>query len=407
MTPPYHHAADGFAQDSVPDPVENARALRPWLADRAAQTEREGRISADATSRLIAGGLTKVGQPARFGGQGGTPGEIFRIGFELGQACPSTAWCMMIANGLAWLIAYWPIAAQRDVWGDNPDAVVGGTFVPTGKCEATDGGFLVSGAWPFASNCDNTDWFFVAAMLPDVDGAPAGPGWFLVPRADLTIDADSWSVAGMQGTGSKTLIARDPVFVPAHRALRFMDVVRGTTPGRVLPDNVQAGFNFATIGGVVLVAPLLGAAQAALDWFATAMRTKVKTSLRPGAPASVADGPDAQLCAGQAQARIEAALALLTSKIAAFEAKVLAGEDPSPDDRIGMRRAIAFAAQQARDVVGDVFAAAGASGAAQGQPIQRLWRDVTVGANHASLDIPAIYRMSGQHLFGLVPMGAH
>ena len=404
MTPPKQGTADdSFASVTVSDPLESARQLRPWLADRAAQTERDGRVSAEATARLIAGGLTRVGQPARFGGRGGTPGDIFDIGFELGQACPSTAWCMMIANGLAWLIAYWPLAAQRDIWGANPDAVVGGTFVPTGKCEATEGGYLVSGAWPFASNCDNTDWFFVAAMLPGQDG----PGWFLVPRADLAIDADSWAVAGMQGTGSKTLVAREPVFVPTHRALRFMDVVRGTTPGRSLPGNDQAGFNFATIGGVVLVAPLLGAAQAALDWFAATMRTKVKTSLRPGAPASVAEGPDAQLVAGEAQARIEAAVALLKTTVAAFEDTVRRGEEPTSEDRVRMRRAIGFAAQQARDVVGDLFAAAGASAAQQGQPIQRLWRDVTVGANHASLDIPAIYRMSGQQLFGLTPMGAH
>ena len=211
---------------------------------------------------------------------------------------------MMIANGLAWLIAYWPLTAQHDVWGDNPVAIVGGTFVPTGRCEAADGGYQVSGVWPFASNSDNTDWFFVAAMLPDENGKPAGPGWFLIPRADLDIDHDSWSVAGMQGTGSKTLIARAPVFVPAHRALRFMDVVKGTTPGRALPDNPQSGYNFATIGGVVLVAPLLGAAQAALDWFCATMRSKVKTSLRPGAPATVADSPDAQFRAGDAQVRI-------------------------------------------------------------------------------------------------------
>lgn len=399
-----------FSHDVKPnltDLVDHARDLRPWLAERADQTERDGRVSAQATRLLIEAGLTRAGQPARFGGMGASPGAIFRIGFELGQACPSTAWCAMIANGLAWLISYWPLAAQCDVWRDNPAALVGGTFVPTGQCEAAEGGYLIRGKWPFASNCDNTDWFFVAANLPDDEGRPAGTGWFLVPRTALVIDHHSWCVAGMQGTGSKTLEAREPVFVPAHRALRFTDVVNGTTPGRSLSDNRQAAYNFSTLGGVVLAAPLLGAAQAALDWFSETMRAKVKTSLRAGPSVTVADSPDAQLRAGEAQIRLEAALALLTGTVDAFEAKIAQGEEPTQADRIRVRRAIGFAAEQARRVVDDLFAAAGASAAALHQPIQRLWRDVSIGANHASLDVPAINRMSGQHLFGLRPIGAH
>lgn len=390
---------------AIEELLDRARALRPMLMDRAAATEAEGRVSADVTRMLVETGLYRLGQPSRFGGYEYGPSDILRLGFELGRGCGSTGWCAMLANVNGWLAAYWPLAAQQEIWGDDPDHLVTGTFVPTGRCEAAEGGYHVRGRWPFASNCDNSDWLFVSAMLPDGAGEPPSVGWFMVPRADLGIDHDSWQVAGMQGTGSKTLFADDPIFVPSHRVIRFADVERGTTPGRDIPGNVMARFNFATMGAVTLVAPLLGIAQAALDWYAQAMRAKVKASLKPGAPVSVAQTPQAQVRAGEAQVRIDAALALLLADLVPLEARARAGEDLAVADRIRIRRDIGFAARAAVDAVNILFEGAGASSGALDAPIQRYWRDVNTAARHASLDTQAIYALVGQLCFGLDPKG--
>jgi 3-hydroxy-9,10-secoandrosta-1,3,5(10)-triene-9,17-dione monooxygenase len=385
--------------------IERACALRPILLERAAATEAERRVSGETTRVLVEAGLYRLGQPRRFGGYEYGPSALLRLGFEIGRGCGSTGWCAMIANVNAWLASYWPIEAQEEIWGTNPDHLVTGTFVPTGKCAAADGGYLVHGRWPFASNCDNSDWLFVSALLPEVEGQPPSVGWFMVPRADLGIDQDSWHVAGMQGTGSKTLFADASIFVPAHRVVRFADVERGTTPGRGVAGNVMAGFNFATMGAVTLVAPLLGTAQAALDWYSEAMRAKVKASLKPGAAASVAQSPQAQARAGEAQARIDAALALLLADLAPLEERVRAGEDIAVADRIRIRRDIGFAARAAADAVNLLFEGAGAASAALDAPIQRYWRDINAAARHASLDTQAIYALVGQQCFGLDPKG--
>ncbi len=385
--------------------IERARALRPLLMERAAATEAERRVSAEVTHALVDAGLYRLGQPARFGGYEYGPGDLLRLGFELGRGCGSTGWCAMIANVNAWLASYWPLDAQQEIWGDDPDHLVTGTFVPTGKCAAADGGYVVHGRWPFASNCDNSDWLFVSALLPEVEGEAPGVGWFMVPRADLGIDQESWHVAGMQGTGSKTLFVDAPIFVPAHRVIRFADVERGTAPGGGVADNVMAGFNFATMGAVTLAAPLLGTAQAALDWYAEAMRAKVKVSLKPGAPMSVAQSPQAQARAGEAQVKIDAAMTLLLADLAPLEALVRAGEELAVADRIRIRRDIGFAARAAVDAVNLLFEGAGAASAALDAPIQRHWRDVNAAARHASLDVQAIYALVGQHCFGLDPRG--
>lgn len=390
---------------AIEDLLDRARALRPMLMERAAATEAERRVSDEVTRALVEAGLYRLGQPGRFGGYEYGPSDLLKLGFEIGRGCGSTGWCAMIANVNAWLASYWPLEAQQEIWGDNPDHLVTGTFVPTGRCEAADGGFRVWGRWPFASNCDNSDWLFVSALLPEVEGQPASVGWFMVPRSDLGIDHDSWHVAGMQGTGSKTLFADDPIFVPAHRVIRFADVERGTTPGRGIAGNVMAGFNFATMGAVTLVAPLLGTAQAALDWYAEAMRVKVKASLKPGAPMGVAQSPQAQARAGEAQVRIDAAMTLLLADLAPLEARVRAGEDLAVADRIRIRRDIGFAARAAADAVNLLFEGAGAAAGGLDAPIQRYWRDVNAAARHASLDTQAIYALVGQTCFGLDPKG--
>lgn len=390
---------------TIDELLERARTIRPALMERATATEADRRVSAEVTRLMVDAGLYRLSQPSRFGGYDCGPSDLLRLGFEIGRGCPSTGWCAMIANVNAWLASYWPLEAQHDIWGKNPDHLVTGTFVPTGKCEAVEGGYRVHGHWPFASNCDNSDWLFVSALLPEEENQPPSVGWFMVPRSDLGIDQDSWHVMGMQGTGSKTLFVDEPILVPMHRVIRFSDVEKGTTPGRNLPDNIMARFNFATMGAVTLVAPLLGGAQAALDWYSEAMRAKTKASLKPGAPMSVAQSPQAQARAGEAQVKIDAAMTLLLADLTPLEARIRAGEDLQTSDRIRIRRDIGFAAQVATDAVSLLFEGAGATSAALDMPIQRYWRDIHAAARHASLDTQAIYALVGQQCFGLEPRG--
>jgi hypothetical protein len=45
-------------------------------------------------------------------------------------------------------------------------------------------------------------------------GLPRGPGFVIVPSKDHEID-DNWQTVGLCGTGSKTIVIREPLFVPA------------------------------------------------------------------------------------------------------------------------------------------------------------------------------------------------
>ncbi|QUT04624.1 acyl-CoA dehydrogenase family protein [Sphingobium phenoxybenzoativorans] len=397
-------ADDWRSMEPAPDVdelIERAAALRPMLFDRAAQTERDQCVSREVTAELVRAGLYRICQPRRFGGYGLPPSVMLQVGFELGRACGSTAWCVMIGNVNAWMTSYWPIEAQQEIWAESSDDLVIGTFVPTGNCSPAPGGYHVSGRWPFGSNCDHAAWMFVGAALPDADGKPADVGWFMIPRAELGIDHDSWRVSGMQGTGSKTLFANDPLFVPDHRIIRFSDVMRGTTPGPKEAGLDMSMFAFTTFGALGLVAPLLGMAQGALDWFSDTMQKKVKTSLKPGGAGTAAQSPFTQTRIGEASAAIDSALCLLLADLAPVEKKVMEGQPLTVTERIRIRRDIGFAAAQSVRAVNLLFEGAGASAASLDAPIQRYWRDINAAARHATLDVQTIYSLVGQDRLGV------
>lgn len=391
------------APPSIDELMARAASLRPAIAERAEATERERRVSGDTIKLLADQGLLSMSKPARFGGCEYGPSAMVRLGYELGQACGSTAWCAALSNCNALFVSYWDIQAQQDVWGEAQDNLVAAPLAPTGKCERVDGGFRVWGSWPYASNCENSQWTVLSAIIPDDGTGPSGPAWFLTPMSTVRVDQDTWRMAGLQGTGSKTLRAEEPVFVPAHRMVRISDVIALTTPGTRLEDNPLAQFGWSTFGAAALIAPLLGMARGALDWFVDNMRSKI----RPGATTSAAHNLFVQERAGRAEVMLDAALGLVLRDLEEAEAIVFAGGSLDESLRIRIRRDCGFAARQAVEVVNSLFEAAGASSADLARPIQRFWRDVNAGANHVSLDERAIMAMVGQKLFGLAPVGQY
>src|SRR5690606_5007446 len=118
--------------------------------------------------------------------------------------------------------------AQMDVWGDDPSTLCCSVLAPRTNAEVTDGGFRLTGSWPFSSGCDHASWALLGANVVGESGRPERY-LFLVPMSELTI-VDDWHVLGLRATGSKTLKG-EKLFVPAHRALRFDLLLSGDTPG--------------------------------------------------------------------------------------------------------------------------------------------------------------------------------
>jgi 3-hydroxy-9,10-secoandrosta-1,3,5(10)-triene-9,17-dione monooxygenase len=240
--------------------MAKAAALVPLLRAKAAETEKGRRIPDEVLAAIDEAQLFRMRAPKRFGGFEADLRTYMDVITELGRGCGSTSWVSFISIATAWIAAQFSDQAQRDVFEGNPDARTIGVLAMSAPAKPVDGGYIVSGRWPYASNCLHAHWAILAVPLP-VDGGMA-PGIILAPMKDLRIE-DTWHVVAMRGTGSNTVIA-DNIFVPAHRVLPVETLARGQSP-RTQSDEYVYREAFMPTAIVAVAAPVLGMAQAALE----------------------------------------------------------------------------------------------------------------------------------------------
>ncbi|MGD9925313.1 MAG: acyl-CoA dehydrogenase family protein, partial [Pseudorhodoplanes sp.] len=250
------------ARPEFNDIITRIRKLAPDISARALSAEKAKRVPQETMDALRDANVFRMMQPKRFGGYEYGPAELAQVGFELGRACGSTGWCGTLAVCFGWMTTFFPLEAQQEVW-DDTDNLLAVSYIPTPKVEVVDGGSRITGSWPWASGVDSATWLILSAAIPNKEGPPT-VAWCLVPVKDVVVDHNSWNVAGLQGTGSKTVHITEPVFVPKHRILPLGAIFTGKLPGLDVPDNGQARFGYPTFGPTALVAPIVGMAQGAL-----------------------------------------------------------------------------------------------------------------------------------------------
>jgi len=390
------------ARPEFNDILERIRRLAPEIGARALGAEKARRVPQETMDALRDANVFRMMQPKRFGGYEYGPAELAQVGFELGRACGSTGWCGTLAVCFGWMTAFFPLEAQQEVW-DDTDNLLAVSYVPTPKVEIVDGGIKITGTWPWASGVDSATWLILSAAIPNKEGSPT-VAWCLVPVKDVVVDHDSWNVAGLQGTGSKTLHITEPVFVPRHRILPLGAIFTGKMPGLDIPDNGQARFGYPTFGPTALVAPIVGMAQGALDAFTETARD-ARRMARPGVFEKVAEQPLIQSLIGRSAAHIDAARTLMVTSLREGQDIVLAGGTPDIELRVRIRRNHGFAGRTSAEVVNEIFNKSGAAAADEKSRVQRFWRDANTAATHASIDWDMLSAMYGTQRLGLQPQG--
>ena len=159
---------------AIEELVRRARALIPTLRARARSVEEARRVSSDTMQMLRDAELFRLMQPARFGGFEYGFTELIDIVFEIGRGCGSTAWCYGLGAVHQWLLATFPVQAQQDVWAEDPETLLCGSYAPASNAVRVPRGFEISGKWSFASNCDNSGWALVGvASRPRAAASPS------------------------------------------------------------------------------------------------------------------------------------------------------------------------------------------------------------------------------------------
>jgi 3-hydroxy-9,10-secoandrosta-1,3,5(10)-triene-9,17-dione monooxygenase len=369
------------------DALDRARSLAPVLRERAFATEQARRISDETMAELKEAGMFRILQPARFGGFELDPQVFLEAAMIIAAACGSTGWVYSVVGVHNWQVGLMSEQAQEDVWGADQDVLICSSYTPRGNVEIVDGGYRLSGRWSFSSGCDHAQWAILGGAATD-DAGNVRRLCFLVPRSDYVVD-DVWRVVGLRGTGSNDVVVAD-AFVPEHRTHDYRS-------GSVTSDSPIYRLPFGPVFTFGIAAPLLGAAQGALDdhiaW--TAERVRITRGSR------VAEEPFTQARVAEAAGELDGARLQLKRDLDDMLALARDEKDIPVEIRARARLDQVRATQLAISAVDRVFQNSGGRVLHELNPIQRAWRDIHAGAQHNS-NVPEPMLMAyGAMSFGL------
>lgn len=376
----------------IPSPIQVARSLAPEIRASAVETERGRRLAPALVAKMTEAGLFRMCVPHELGGLGADPRAALEVLEEIATADGAAGWCLMVAITSSLVAGYLDEPTTRAVFGD-PAAIVSGVFAPRGVANIVDGGYRVTGRWPFASGCQHATWLLGGAVIVE-NGAPrpSAPGvpetrMMLFPAADVTIH-DTWNVVGLSGTGSHDIEVKD-AFVPRERSVSFFTDRRARTDA--LYELPPFGFLALSVAAVAL-----GIAQSAAGDFRRLACEKTPF----GGKRPLVARPAVQTQLAEIEALLRSSRAFLHHAIdRAFQATVR-GDGVPLDQRVEMRLAACHVTASAARAVDIAYTAAGGSSIYASSPLQRCFRDVHVTTQHVMVG-PVIQELCGKVLAGL------
>jgi len=376
--------------------VAAIKALVPQIAARARETEQLRRVHPDTIRELHEAGLMRLMQPARYGGSELWLDDLMNVVFEIGKVCASTAWVYSNLASHAWNIGQFELQAQEDVWAKDPDALAAtGLAFPCGKAKVVDGGYQLSGRWPFCSGINACTWMLVGAMT-EQEGGPPQRRFFLVHEKDFTV-YDNWNTFGLTGTGSHDIEMKD-AFVPAHRSVSAeIFAAAQHLPGANLYDNPLFGMPTFAAFAYVLCATPVAAAKGAVEQLTSNLRQRAGTYTG----ARLAEMNSVQMRIAEASACVEFAETVIRRDWQALEACAKARDYPSMETKLSWKRNAAFATQLAVRAVDALMPASGAGGLSAEGPLQRQFRDIHAASAHIALTWDIHGAAYGQSALGL------
>jgi resorcinol 4-hydroxylase (FADH2) len=386
--------------------IARARDMVPEIRALAEESERNRTISPEIIAKIRDAELLRITRPKEFGGFEYDPVVALEIALVISAACASTGWAVngALSNGISF--GHFPIETQRELWGGGADPFTCACFAPTGTAVPTDGGYVLSGKWSFASGCDHSSWIRLGAFITPPGAEPPYEGaFFLLPIGDVEIE-DNWFVCGLSGTGSKNIIVRE-AFVPKHRTLLFTETRSGRTPGALYHTNPLYRLPLLVLGATMLASTAVGAAKGAIEAYLEMIAGRRTRGALAGGGFAMAEFATIQLRFAEASAAVETAEMILLNDLRNAMEKLKSGEEIRVADRIRCRRNQAYATKLALQAVEALNASTGGFGLLLSNPVQRAWRDVNAVARHVSLNWDAVGTMYGQHAFGLEPRGQY
>jgi alkylation response protein AidB-like acyl-CoA dehydrogenase len=391
--------AEVVADAGFVEVLEGVRRVGAEAARRAEELDRLGVMPDDLYDDLAATGCFRAMVPRANGGLEFSLAEINALTIEASKANGSLGWLLLIGIPGPVFLGLLAPDSVAEIMAQYPRARGRGTIAPKGVAVPTDGGYVVSGQWPFASGGPHPDLVVANCVVMDNGSPRMGPDGSpdmvlaVLPAAEVEF-LDTWHVLGLRATDSCDYAVRG-VFVPEHRTANLFTASNCfDTPATRLPIRVVLAMGHASVA--------IGVAEGALDELADVAKAK-RAAMNPGA--LLADDPVFRHHLGEETLRLAAARALLDRTTESATQAFLSGRPLSARETMEGRTMAGFITAECVKIVDAAYTMAGSVSLYDTSSLQRRLRDIHVATQHVAATTEG-YRTLGALLVGqeLSPM---
>ena len=368
--------------------LEAAGGIADILTAQAPLDEANNTLSQETVKVLDAAGMFRLKLPVGLGGAEADPTTQILVLEELAYANTAASWCTMVgATAVALPGAFLCDEAIETMFPSGRVPLGAVVAMPIGKTEIVEGGYLLSGRWPFASGIRHSEWLAAGATVMR-NGNPERC-MMVFPTTSATIH-DNWQVAGLKGTGSCDFSV-NRLFVP--EAFSWEQRTGAPKRGGPLYRIEHPGFVANEHVGVAL-----GVARRALDAFTE--REVAKARGYTDNRSSLGARPAVQRMLGVGNLRLRAARALAIELNDEAWQTVCAGDRLSTRLQGELRAVATHCTDVALDVVTEAFRYSGGGAIYQKNILQQCLRDMNVAAQHLMVS-EVSYENLGQMILGV------
>jgi len=373
--------------------LRSIRDGRAILQAGATPSDQQGKLDEDSFDLMRASGGTKLLQAKDIGGYEAHPVDFVNWVMEVATHQPSAGWIAGVVGVHPWEISIMDPRLQEEIFGEDPDTWTASPYAPLGKATPVDGGYLLTGEWPYSTGTDYCDWVIIGGRVIRDEGPPDFRH-FILPRGDYEIVEDSWNVMGLKGTGSKNVRCFE-AFVPEYRTMEQPKVTEGIYADERRPGVPLYGMMFGIMFPAAIAASTLGIARCYLN----AQREYMKTRVSVMGHVAKAD-PTYIQAYSVAEADLEAGECHLKQMLCDLYDYTSTGAKISPEQRLKFRRNQARASDRVFESLAPLARLAGSAGIQEANGLERLWRDMQTSITHVCNVPETVYFSWGVQSFG-------
>lgn len=308
----------------------------------------------------------------------GTLKAVLNTCRQLGKIDAALSWVVGVSNS-AWSVksCFNLSASMTSVIEDNAMlAMVLGRPGVLKKAKQS-GDYLLSGQWWYVSGWQYSSCFFCLATLETAQGSLI----HMVPVPAHELErAGEWRATGLRATQSVSVTA-DDIVIPAEHLLPYQNLLSGSLE-KNQPSTGKATYSGLFTGVLMncLLGAVIGATEAGFAYVVQAMKKRPVAGSRY---THMSDSGALRTEIGRLRSQLD--MVIHMAECNAHIVDVVAA-DPEQTLSIGQRvenRARATKIMRiCVDIVQDLLWVYGSGGLESGSTLERIWRDVNVGARH-------------------------